>query len=62
MELQYIKNDPDWKEKKKAQKNTACPYNEALICAKKECWRCGFNPKVAQARLEAYERKRRGEV
>ena len=52
--LEYLKNDPNWKEKKKAQKNTACPYNEALICAKKECWLCGWNPKVEKARTEKF--------
>ena len=55
MELEYIKNDPDWKAKKKAQKNTDCPYNEGLICEKKECWRCGWNPKVAEVRMARME-------
>lgn len=49
MELQYIKNDPDWK-KKKSGKSIQCPYSEGVGCTKKECWRCGFNPKVAASR------------
>lgn len=55
VELKYIKNDPDWKEKKKAQKNTDCPYNDGLICEKKNCWRCGWNPKVAEVRRTRLE-------
>jgi hypothetical protein len=60
MELQYIKNDPNWK-KKKSYKEQPCPYNEGCSCLKKECWRCGWNPKVEQARTEAIERKMKGE-
>lgn len=51
MELQYIKNDPGYK-KKSYHKNNPCPYNEGCACQKKECWKCGFNPKVAQARSD----------
>ena len=51
MELQYIKNDPDWK-KKKSHKRKQCPYNEGCYCHQKDCNRCGWNPKVAQARRE----------
>lgn len=55
MELKYIKNDPDWKKKKREyQKSTPCPYNEGCQCTKKDCWRCGFNPKVAKARTEKF--------
>jgi hypothetical protein len=56
MELQYIKNDPDWK---KSRKNQPCPYNEGCHCHKRECWKCGWNPKVAQARLEKIEQARK---
>lgn len=52
MELQYIKNDPNWK-KKKSYKGVPCPFNEGCSCLKKECWKCGWNPKVAKARTEA---------
>jgi hypothetical protein len=51
MELQYIKNDPNWK-KKKSYKEQPCLYNEGCSCLKKECWKCGWNPKVAKARTE----------
>lgn len=52
VQLQYIKNDPDWKKKKKSQKKTTCPYNEGCVCLKKDCKRCGWNPRVAKARME----------
>ena len=50
--LEYIKNDPDWKKKRKSEKNTSCPYNEGCACYTKDCWKCGWNPKVAQKRQE----------
>lgn len=56
MKLEYIKNDPDWK-KNKSYKSTSCPYNDGCFCTTKDCWRCGWNPKVAKARKEAYERR-----
>ena len=59
MELQYIKNDPNWKSKK-SFKNIPCPYNEGCYCTSKDCWRCGWNPKVEKARKEALDRKRGG--
>ena len=59
MELQYIKNDPNWK-RKKSFKNIPCPYNEGCHCTSKDCWRCGWNPKVAKARRNALDRKRGG--
>lgn len=40
----------------------ACPHNVAIECYTKKCDSCGWNPEVAKARLEAYERKRKGEV
>ena len=30
-----------------------CPHNEALICNERKCGSCGWNPKVAQRRMEA---------
>ena len=54
MELIYIKNDPNYK--KKSFKSIPCPYNEGCHCKTKDCWRCGWNPKVAEvrrARMEA---------
>lgn len=54
MKLQYIKNDPDWKDRKRtAQKRKPCPYNDGVWCNSKACYRCGWNPKVAQTRMEA---------
>ena len=49
MELQYIKNDPEWK-KKKSYKDKPCPYNVGCRCQTMDCWRCGWNPKVDEAR------------
>lgn len=51
VELVYIKNDPDWK-KKKERKYKTCPYNDACRCSEATCKRCGWNPKVAKARME----------
>ena len=53
MELQYIKNDPNWKKKRKSYAYKTCPYNEAVRCREVGCKRCGWNPKVAKARMEA---------
>ena len=57
MDLVYIKNDP---KKKKYYKVHDCLYNEGCRCGKMNCKRCGWNPKVAKARTEAYERRRGG--
>lgn len=51
MKLQYIQNDPNWKQRKKYPFKT-CPYNEEVRCNHVNCKRCGWNPKVAKARLE----------
>lgn len=50
MELQYIKNDPNYK---KERGMYVCSYNPECRCLKRDCYRCGWNPKVAQARKEA---------
>ena len=34
-----------------------CPYQSSVGCFVRECSRCGWNPEVAKARTEAYERK-----
>lgn len=34
-----------------------CEYQAFVECAKKECATCGWNPEVAQARLEAIKAK-----
>lgn len=34
-----------------------CPYNDAVECSSRKCSKCGWNPEVAKARLEAHERK-----
>lgn len=47
MELQYIKNDGKGK---KIHGRYVCPYNEECRCTRKECWKCGWNPKVAAKR------------
>lgn len=33
-------------------KDTKCPYNDACRCTVKNCKRCGWNPVVAERRLE----------
>ena len=34
------------------EKDRNCPYTDAVVCDKKKCYKCGWNPKVAQARME----------
>lgn len=46
MELQYVKTATYQK------KPFVCPYNDACRCMEKTCRSCGWNPKVAQKRLE----------
>ena len=31
-----------------------CPYNEGVTCKSRRCDTCGWNPKVAAARREAF--------
>lgn len=31
-----------------------CPHNEGISCLCKNCSTCGWNPEVAQKRMEAY--------
>lgn len=53
MVLKYIRNTGS--HKKGEYKVYDCKYNEGCRCHKMECWKCGWNPKVAQARSEALE-------
>lgn len=55
MELVYIKNDPD--RKKVRYKIYDCPHNDGCRCTKMECWQCGWNPSVADRRMERILRK-----
>ena len=48
MELVYIKNDRP--KRKNYYKVFDCPYNEGCRCEKMDCKRCGWNPKVDEAR------------
>lgn len=34
-----------------------CDYHAFVECPKKECSKCGWNPEVAEARLEAIKAK-----
>lgn len=38
-----------------------CPYAFGVGCSVRQCNKCGWNPEVAQARMEAIIRKRKGE-
>jgi hypothetical protein len=33
-------------------KETVCPHNAACRCTVQNCFRCGWNPKVAKMRME----------
>lgn len=51
MELQYVKSG-QYKDFRGIQ---TCQYNDACQCDRyhrKECYRCGWNPKVAKRRAE----------
>jgi hypothetical protein len=43
-------------------KDTSCPHNEGLTCREKNCYHCGWNPKVAAWRLEKIVEKRKKEL
>lgn len=34
-----------------------CPHNSACACGRKLCDRCGWNPEIAKARTEAFEKQ-----
>lgn len=46
MELEY------YKVVQQNQKPFVCPHNEACICTKKNCIRCGWHPIVAKYRID----------
>lgn len=46
MQLEYIKVE------KQPKGPFQCPHNEGCACKRKECHKCGWNPKVAKARAE----------
>ena len=46
MELKYYKV-----EKKQRPKKIHCQYNDGCACERKECYKCGWNPKVSDRRL-----------
>lgn len=43
----------------KNRKTMVCPHNEGCSCteAQRQCWKCGWNPKVAQKRIEKSMKK-----
>lgn len=53
MKLEYVKI-------KRYTKNLSCPHNDACKCSKQTCWKCGWNPTVAQKRLDKFQEKTRG--
>ncbi len=44
---------------KTANNRWVCPYAENVSCSTRECNKCGWNPKVAEQRKEAYLQKQR---
>lgn len=48
--------------KKEVCVDNTCPYNLYVCCDKQKCDRCGWNPKVAKARMARYQRVRNREV
>lgn len=47
----------EWKRTESNALLWECPYNNAVGCSFRKCDRCGWNPEVAKARTEAFERK-----
>lgn len=43
------------------EKDMSCPHNEACRCASKNCHKCGWNPKVAEARMQKIRQARGGQ-
>lgn len=52
IKLEYYKVDPNYR-----RKPYACHHNDACVCEKRECYKCGWNPKVSKMRLEKYLQK-----
>lgn len=50
------------KPKKEVCADKTCPYNLYVCCDKQKCDQCGWNPKVAKARMARYQRVRNREV
>ena len=48
MEMVYIKNDF-----KREHGKYVCPFNPECRCERLECYKCGWNPKVEEARKKA---------
>ena len=42
-----IKNTP-------IPREVACRYADGVVCSKRDCEKCGWNPKTADARLEKF--------
>ena len=38
-------------------KPTVCPHNDACRCTERNCYKCGWNPKVAQMRMDKVLKK-----
>lgn len=53
MELVYIKNDVRRDEAGKI----ICKYNSECRCERLACGKCGWNPKVADQRIDNFMRK-----
>lgn len=51
-------NKPNRQLKTDAHVDRTCPYNLYVVCQKQQCDRCGWNPKVAKARMARYQRVR----
>ena len=55
MTLQYYKVDPNYKR----EQSFICPNNPWVMCSVKNCYRCGWNPTVAEMRLEKIRKEMR---
>ena len=53
MKLEYVKCA-------QYERDMRCPHNDACRCAVKNCHKCGWNPKVAEARMQKTMQERGG--
>lgn len=51
MQLQYVKIAH-------YEKDVSCPHNDGVRCDKRNCYNCGWNPKVHEKRLEQFQKAR----
>ena len=52
--MEYYKVDPNYKK----EQSFVCPHNDGVMCSVKDCYHCGWNPRVSRYRLNKILRER----